>query len=75
MRIEEVHIFGVYMPASLAWAVLAAVLTFLVRGRLHRLPLISFLWVPALLEFAIFMLLWWGIACITDAFLPRWLIS
>jgi len=42
--IEELHIFGVYMPAALVWAVLAVILTFLLRGLLLRLPLHHILW-------------------------------
>jgi hypothetical protein len=75
MMVEEIRIFGVYMPAGLAWAAIAAIVTFLIRGRLHRLPLSSILWYPALVELAIFVILWWAIAWITDAYFPRWLIS
>ncbi|WP_454884327.1 DUF1656 domain-containing protein [Sphingomonas oryzagri] len=73
--IEELHIFGIYMPSALAWAVLAVTITFLLRGLLLRLPLHRVLWHPALLEFALFLLIWWGLACLADSVLPRGLIS
>jgi len=73
--VEEIHIFGVYMPSALVWAVVALVITSLVRGPLLRLPLHAILWQPALIELAIFLLLWWGIARLADSFLPRGFIS
>jgi protein AaeX len=73
--VEEIHIFGVYFPAGLVWAVVALIVTSLLRGPLLRLPLHAILWQPALIELAIFLLLWWGIARLADAFLPRGFIS
>jgi protein AaeX len=73
--VEEIRIFGVYMPAGLAWAVIALIITSLLRGPLLRLPLRSILWRPALIELAIFLLLWWGIARLGDGFLPHGVIS
>jgi protein AaeX len=73
--VEEIHIFGVYMPSALVWAVVALVITSLVRGPLLRLPLHAILWQPALIELAIFLLLWWGIARLADDYLPRGFIS
>ena len=75
MRIEEIHIYGVYMPAALFWAVIAMIATVFLRRVLARLPLGSILWQPALVELLIFMLLWLGIASLADAFLPRGFIS
>lgn len=73
--IEELHVFGVYMPAALVWAVLAVALTFLLRGLLLRLPLHRILWHPALLEMALFLLIWLALSSLADSFLPRWAIS
>jgi hypothetical protein len=73
--IEEIRIFGVYMPAGLIWAVLAMIVTFLVRDWLLKLPLHLILWQPALIEMAVFVLLWWGIASFADAYLPAGVIS
>jgi hypothetical protein len=73
--IEELHIFGIYMPAALVWAVLAVILTFLLRGLVLRLPLHVILWHPALLDLTLFLLIWLGFATFADDFLPRWAIS
>lgn len=73
--IEEIHVFGIYLPSALAWAVAALVATFLLRGVLLRLPLRLLLWQPALLELATFFLLWFGFARLADAFLPRGILS
>jgi protein AaeX len=73
--IEELNFFGVYLPAALFWAVLATVVTFLLRGLLRRLSLHRILWHPALLELALFVSIWLGLARLADSFLPRGLIS
>jgi len=73
--IEEVHLFGVYLPAALAWGAIAFLLAWLLRGRLLRLPLQRLLWHPALAELALFALLWWGVAVLADHFHPDWLMS
>ncbi|ALR20607.1 MULTISPECIES: DUF1656 domain-containing protein [Sphingobium] len=77
--IEEVHLLGVYMPAALLWAVLAAVLVYLLRVPIQRLPgyslLWRLLWHPSLLELALFVLLWWGLSAFADRFLHEWLLS
>lgn len=72
--IEEVHLFGIYMPAALAWAVLAALLTWPVSSRLRQLPIGRFLWQPSLLDLALFAVLWLGLSIAADHFLPRALI-
>jgi len=73
--IEEINVLGIYMPAALAWGVLAAVLVYLVRGPVQRLPAYRLLWHPSLLELALFVLLWWGLSALADAFLYRWFTS
>ncbi|AMK26483.1 DUF1656 domain-containing protein (plasmid) [Sphingobium sp. SJ10-10] len=73
--IEEINILGVYIPAALLWGVLAAVLIYLVRAPLQRLPVYRALWHPSLLELACFVLLWWGLSVLADMFLYSWLIS
>ncbi|WP_150293141.1 DUF1656 domain-containing protein [Sphingobium estronivorans] len=73
--IEEIHLLGIYMPAALAWAVLAVILVYLLRAPLHRLPLHRLLWHPSLLELALFVLFWWGLGALADAFLYRWFAS
>jgi hypothetical protein len=73
--IEEINILGVYIPAALVWGVLAAVLVYLVRAPLQRLPVYPALWHPSLLELACFVLFWWGLSALADTFLYSWLIS
>ncbi len=73
--IEELNVLGVYMPAALAWGVLAAVLVYLTRGFLQRLPVYRLLWHPSLLELALFILLWWGLSALADSLLYRWIAS
>lgn len=70
--IEELHILGVYIPAALAWGVAAAILVYLLRLPLQRLPVERFLWHPSLVELALFVLLWWGLSAFADTFLLSW---
>jgi len=71
--IEEIHIFGIYMPAALAWGVLAVMLVYLLRWPLQRLPLHRLFWHPSLFDLALFILFWWGLSALADAFLTPWL--
>lgn len=66
--IEEIHVLGVYMPAALAWAVLAIVLVYQLREPLRRLPLDRYLWHPGLIDLALFFGVWWAIGALADAF-------
>lgn len=68
--IEEIAILGVYAPAALVWGVLAALLTWLLRPLLHRLPLARLVWHAGLAEFALFVGLWWSLAVLADLYLP-----
>lgn len=70
--IEELHIFGIYVPAALAWAVLAGLMTSLGRPALQRLPLQRVIWSPALFELSVFAVLWWGLTRLGDTILPHW---
>jgi hypothetical protein len=72
--IEEVNLFGVYMPAALFWAVVALFTTFLCRGLLLRTPLRSLILRPALIDLAIFFLIWRGMASLADAFFSHGII-
>lgn len=71
--IEEIHLFGVYIPAALVWAVTAAVLVYFIRAPLQRLPAERLLWHPSLLELLLFVVLWWGLGALADALLTPWL--
>ena len=67
--IEEIHIGGIYIPAALAWGILAAVLVYLLRAPLQRLSVDRLFWHPGLVEVALFILSWWGLSALADAFL------
>jgi hypothetical protein len=71
--IEEVHFFGLYLPAALVWAVAAAAVVYLLRALLARLPTEKWLWHPGLLELLLFVLIWWGLGALADTFLTPWL--
>ncbi|WP_213308982.1 DUF1656 domain-containing protein [Paraburkholderia sacchari] len=73
--IEEIRIFGVYMPSALFWAAIALTITFLLHGILLRVPLRQMLWHPALIDLAAFFLLWWGITRLADACFPHGVFS
>lgn len=73
--IEELHLFGIYMPAALVWAVVAGILAYFLRNLLQRLPLYQLLWHPGILELALFATLWWALTLLADNFLPRVLVS
>ncbi len=73
--IEELNLFGVYAPAALVWAVIAAILAYLLRNLLLRSRLAGLLLQPALLELAAFALFWGGLTALADACLPRWILS
>ena len=72
--IDEIDVFGIYVPAALAWGVLAAILVYLVRAPIQRLPAYRMLWHPSLLELAAFVVLWWGLSALADTFLYRWFV-
>lgn len=73
--IEEVRIFGVYMPAPLVWAVVSLSITYWIRGWLHRQPIYTQMWQQGLMELGLFVLLWWSVARVADAWLPPGLVS
>ena len=77
--IEEIHLFGVYMPAALFWAVAAVVLVYLLRAPVQHLPgfrlLLRLLWHPSLLDLALFVLLWWGLSASADLLLHHGTLS
>lgn len=65
--IEELPIFGIYLPAALVWAMLAGSLSYLLRNLLQRFSLGRVLWNPNLMELVLFALLWLGLTLIADA--------
>lgn len=69
--IEEVNALGVYIPAALAWGIVAVVLAYGVSVVVHRLPVQVVLWHPALLDLACFILIWWGLGALADSFFRK----
>lgn len=70
MMIEEINIYGVYVPSALAWAIIAGIISYSARNLLQRLPIDFFLWQPGLLDLTLFLLFWWGLSTLADMFLP-----
>jgi hypothetical protein len=69
--IEEIDLFGVYLPAALGWAVVAGGMTALLRPVL-RLPWLRWLvWQPGQLDLACFLALWWALATLADTRFPH----
>ncbi|AIF48865.1 DUF1656 domain-containing protein [Dyella japonica] len=66
--LEELRVFGVYVPAALVWAVLAGVSAHLLRGWLQRYAWSNLLGHGGVLEIALFVLLWWGLTAGADMF-------
>lgn len=66
--LEELHVFGVYLPAALVWAVIAGVSAHLLRGLFQRWAWFNALGPAGVLETALFVLLWWGLTAGADAF-------
>ncbi len=68
--IDELDVFGTYMPAALVWAIIGGILAYITRLALQRLPLERFLWQTGLLDLALFFLFWWGVSALADILLP-----
>lgn len=62
--IDEIHLFGVFIPAPLLWAVIAAAITFPLGKIVERVPVLN--WHPHLADLTLFMLLWWAVASFAD---------
>ena len=62
--IAEIDILGVFVPALLAWVVLALLLAAVLRRGLGRLGLYRHVWHPPLFDAAVFLLLLGGIVAL-----------
>jgi protein AaeX len=67
--LEELHVFGVFLPAALVWAVFAGILAHLLRGLWQRLPSSGTFIHAGLWELALFAALWWGMTVAADSFI------
>ncbi|GGA42249.1 DUF1656 domain-containing protein [Dyella nitratireducens] len=66
--LEELHVFGVYLPSALVWAVVAGVLAHLLRGWWQRVPGSGVFGHAGVWELALFALLWWLLTIGADRF-------
>ncbi|RDS79716.1 DUF1656 domain-containing protein [Dyella monticola] len=66
--LEELHVWGVYLPAALAWAVLAGILAHLLRGLWQRVSWSAALGHAGVWELTLFALLWWGMTTFADGY-------
>ncbi|HEY3694299.1 DUF1656 domain-containing protein [Phenylobacterium sp.] len=72
--IGEFDLLGIFIPAILAYALLALALTALLRRLLTLAGLYRFVWHPALFDFALTVTLW-GLVCAIAAsanLVERW---
>lgn len=69
--LEEVHVFGVYVPAALLWAVIAGVSAHMLRGLFQRWAWFKLFGPAGVWELALFALLWLGLTLGADAFLSQ----
>ena len=67
--LEEMHLFGVYLPSALVWAVLAGVCAHLLRGLFQRWSWTRVFGHAGVMELALFAMLWWGLSVGADTFL------
>ncbi len=72
--ITEVSLFGVYINAGLVSAALAALLLIALRRVLTAVGAYRWVWHPALVDVALFVLLW-GLASCAESVLNARLIS
>ena len=65
--LAEISLFGVLINVGLASAVLAAVLLLALRQVLVRVGAYRLVWHPALVDLALFVLLWGGVTYAASA--------
>lgn len=68
--IAELDLYGVFIPALLAWALIALPVTALLRRGLLRLGAYRWIWHPPLFDLALFILVLGGIAAASEFVLP-----
>ena len=64
--IAELDIYGVFVPALLAWALIALPLTALLKRALEGLGLYRFVWRRPLFDFALFVVVMGGVSAIVE---------
>ncbi|NDZ16065.1 hypothetical protein C7T35_17715 [Variovorax sp. WS11] len=69
--LAEVSLFGIFINAGLVSAFFAVLLLLLLRKGLAHVGAYRLVWHPALVDLALFMLLWGGVAFAADALQVR----
>ena len=65
---NDINLFGLFLNAGLATAALAALLLLAVRRTLAWLGAYRFVWHPALVDLALFLVLWLAVSLLMAAF-------
>lgn len=60
--IDDINLFGIFLNGGLATAAVAAALLLLLRRVLSRLGVYRLVWHPALVDLALFLVLWFGVS-------------
>ena len=68
--IGELDIGGVFVPYLLLIAVVAFVLSLVLRTAMRRLSLYRFVWHAGLFDVALFLVLFWVLGMLTAALMP-----
>lgn len=66
----EINLFGVFVNAALVWAMLAGLLLVLLRRLLLSAGAYRLAWHPALVDVALFVLLWGAVVYVAGALEP-----
>jgi uncharacterized membrane protein len=69
--IGELHIIGLYAPASLVSAIVAGLTILLIRRLLVRVGFYRHVWRPGLFDLALYVVLWTGAAALLDHLQPN----
>ncbi len=64
--IAELDIHGVFIPALLAWALIALPVTALFKGVLERLGAYRFVWHRPLFDLALFVIVLGGVSALSE---------
>lgn len=70
----EIHILGLFAPASLVSAIAAGLLVFLVRRLLACAGFYRFVWHPGLFDLALYFVLWTAVAALIEQIHPNALV-
>jgi hypothetical protein len=68
--IGEFNLYGVFIPSLMAWSVVAAALTALIRGVLRLAGAYRLIWHPALFDLALFVIVLGGVITLAPSWMP-----